>query len=69
MRHHLFDLILKQKKQGSYVHSEDVVKVLLGLLREKPVFTGNPSIVKGIVEPSEGFESERYDLPQLLGLT
>jgi hypothetical protein len=51
LRHHLFDLVLKQKKQGFYVHSEDIVKIFLGLLCEQPVFTGDASIVKGIIEP------------------
>ena len=68
LRHQLFDLILKQKKEGLYVHSEDAVKSSLGLICEQPVFTRDPGIVKCIVEPSEGFESERYDTLCLLGL-
>jgi hypothetical protein len=46
LRNHLFDLILKQKKQGFYIHSEDAVKSFLGLICEQPVFTGDPGIVK-----------------------
>jgi len=68
LRHHLFDLILEQEKQGFYVHSEDAVKGFLGLICERPVFTGDPGIVKCVVEPSEGFDSEWYDPPHLLGL-
>jgi hypothetical protein len=68
LRHHLFDLILKQKKQGFYVHSEDAVKRSLGLICEQPAFTGDPGIVKCVVEPSEGFQSEWYDPLYLLGL-
>jgi hypothetical protein len=61
-------LVLKQKKQGFYVHSEDAVKSFLGLICEQPVFPGDPGIVKCVVEPSEGFESEWYDPLHLLGL-
>jgi hypothetical protein len=68
LRHHLLDLILKQKKQGLYVHSEDAVESSFGLVCEQPVFTGDPGIVKCIVEPSEGFESEWYDSLHLLRL-
>jgi hypothetical protein len=68
LRHHLSDLVLKQKKWGFYVHSEDAVKGFLGLICEQPVFTGDPGIVKCVVEPSEGFESEWYDPLHLLGL-
>jgi hypothetical protein len=68
LRHHLLDLVLKQKKQGFYVHCEDAVKTFLGLICEQPVFTGDPGIVKCVVEPSEGFESEWYDPLHLLGL-
>jgi hypothetical protein len=66
--HHLPDLVLVQKKQGFYVHSEDAVKSFLSLICEQPVFTGDPTIVKCVVEPSEGFESEWYDPLHLLGL-
>src|ERR1700757_4667367 len=69
LRHHLFDLILKQKKQGLYVHSEDGVKGFLGLIGEQPVFARDPGIVKCVVEPSEPFENEWYDTLHLLGLT
>src|SRR5690349_10041441 len=68
LRHHLFDLILKQKKQGLYVHSEDVGKGFLGLLCEQPVFARDPGIVKCVVEPSEAFENGWYDTLHLLGL-
>src|ERR1700722_2191029 len=68
LRHHLSDLILKQKKQGFYVHSEDVVKSFLGLICEQPVFAGDPGIVKCVVEPSERFENEWYDPFHLLRL-
>src|ERR1700682_1858949 len=68
LRHHLFDLVLEEKKQGFYVHSEDVVKSFLGLICEQPVFTGDPGIVKCVVEPSEGLESEWYDPLYLLGV-
>src|SRR6267378_3452137 len=68
LRHHLFDLILEEKKHGLYVHSENAVKTFLGLLCEQPVLTGDPGIVKCVVEPSEGFESEWYDPLHLLGL-
>jgi hypothetical protein len=68
LRHHLLDLILKQQKQGFYIHGEDAVKNFLGLLCEQPVFTGNSGIVECVVEPSEGFESEWYDPLHLLGL-
>jgi hypothetical protein len=40
----------------------------LGLICEQPVFPGDPGIVKCVVEPSEGFESEWYDPLHLLGL-
>ena len=66
--HHLPDLVLEQKKQGFYVHSEDAVKGFLSLMCEQPVFTGDPSIVKCVIEPSEGSESEWYDPLHLLGL-
>jgi hypothetical protein len=68
LRNHLFDLILKQKKQGFYIHSEDAVKSFLRLICEQTVFTGDPGIVKCIVEPPESFESEWYDPLYLLGL-
>jgi hypothetical protein len=68
LRHHLFDLTLKQEKHGSYVHSEDAIKTSLGLICEQPVFTGDPSIVKCVIEPSERFDSEWYDPLHLLGL-
>jgi hypothetical protein len=69
LRHHLFDLILKQKEQGFYVHSENAVEISLSLLYEQPVFTGDPSIVECKVETSEGFESEWHNPPHLLRLT
>jgi hypothetical protein len=45
-----------------------VVKRSLGLIGKQPVFTGDPGIVKYVVEPPEGFESEWYDPLHLLGL-
>ena len=68
MRHHLFDLILKQKKQGFYIHSEDSIKTLFRLICEQPVIAGYPSIVKCVIKPSKGFKSEWYDPLHLLGL-
>jgi hypothetical protein len=55
---------------GPYVASKHAVAVksLLSLICEQPVFTGDPSIVKCVVEPSEGFESEWYDPLHLVGL-
>jgi hypothetical protein len=64
----LFDLILEQKKQGFYVHSEDAVKSLLGLICQQSVFTGAPGIVECVVKPSEGFDSEWCDSLHLFGL-
>jgi hypothetical protein len=66
LRHHQFHLILKQKKQGLYIHREDAVKRVLGLIGEQPVFTGDPGVVKCIVEPSKGIESKSYDLNSTL---
>jgi hypothetical protein len=50
LRHHLFDLNLKQKEQGFYVQSEDTVKSFLGLICAQPVFTADPGIVKCVVD-------------------
>jgi hypothetical protein len=65
---HLFDLILKKKNQGSYIHSEDAIKAFLSLVCEEAILTGNPGIVECVVEPSEGLESEWYDPLHLFGL-
>jgi hypothetical protein len=61
LRHHMFNLILKQQKHGFYIYGEDAVKGSLGLICKQPVFAGAPGIVKCGVEPSEGFESEWYE--------
>src|SRR5260370_7462947 len=60
--------MLQEEKHGFYIYGEDAVKGSLGLICEQPVFTGDPGVVKCVVEPSEGFESEWYDPLHLLGL-
>ena len=68
LRHHLFDLILKQQKQGLYIHSKDPIKICLRLIGEQPIITGDSSIIECVIEPSERFESEWYDPFHLIGL-